>query len=319
MEAEKEMLMIDPASTVEDDEFTILVIDDDEATVDFVKVVFGEDHDVISANSGKSGLNAARKHRPDLILLDVNMPNGNGFDVCQKLKSDERTKHIPVIFMTVMREASYEEKGLEAGAVDYITKPINPAIIRARVRNQLQIKRHLDTLESLSNVDGLTGIANRRRFDEHMAREWRRARRNKLELSVILIDIDYFKAFNDTYGHIHGDECLRQIAQLLSKIPKRPADLVARFGGEEFIAVLPETGLEPAVDIAEAMRQAVEAFDIPHVPKGINGHVTVSCGVATTIPNADDEPNDLIAAADKMLYQVKEQSRNDVRGHRHNK
>ena len=298
------------------EEGCILVIDDDSSIIEFVQIIFGIEQEVLVAGSGAEGLHLAQRRRPDLILLDISMPDMDGLEVCRRLKADQRSENIPVIFLTSRRDPKTEALGLEAGAIDYVAKPINPAIIKARVKNHLKMKRYQDLLENLSNVDGLTGIPNRRRFDEYLAREWRRARRTQKDLSVIIMDIDQFKNFNDVHGHLQGDECLRRVAALFQQTPKRPADLVARFGGEEFVVLLPETGLDPALKMAETIRAAVEELAIPHeTPEGRSA-VTISCGVACITPDAESAPEDLLDAADRMLYQVKNSGRNGVAGMR---
>ena len=219
------------------------------------------------------------------------------------------------------------QRAFDAGAVDYVTKPINKIELLARVRSVLNLKKEMDRrmevtrqleeanlrLQLLSSLDGLTGIANRRHFDEILQKEWRRGLRNIHPLSLILMDIDCFKPYNDNYGHLAGDDCLKQVAQILSNQAKRPGDLVARYGGEEFVMVLPETTVENAVNLAEDLLQAVKAPKIPHAYSRADSIVTLSLGVATTIPDRDSSPEDLIKKADQALYQAKKEGRSRVK------
>jgi PleD family two-component response regulator len=223
---------------------SVLIVDDMVSNIEILSGVLGSEYDVLFATSGKDALDIAHDQTPDLILLDVVMPDMDGYEVCAKLKADEKTRDIPVIFVTAMDQEEDESKGLNAGVIDYITKPVRSSIVKARVRNHLELKRYRDLLKELSTVDGLTGIPNRRRFDEVLESEWRRARRNQTPLSLLLMDIDFFKAYNDHYGHVAGDDCLRQLAKGLAEIVRRPADLVARYGGEEFV-LLSNLGCKP--------------------------------------------------------------------------
>jgi diguanylate cyclase (GGDEF)-like protein len=267
---------------------------------------------LLFATSSEEALQLAATHMPDLILLDVMMPEMNGYAVCARLKSDPTTRSIPVIFVTALEREEDEAKGLEVGAIDYITKPFNPAIVRARVRNHLELKRYRDFLENLATTDGLTGIPNRRQCDEFLLREWRRAIRKQTPLSLIMMDIDFFKDFNDHYGHLAGDDCLRQVAQTLAEGARRPADLVARYGGEEFVSVLPETNLEGARQVAEQLRDKINALQIPHARSPVAGYVTLSLGVATQTPTVGQQPQGIVELADARLYISKESGRNRV-------
>ncbi|MCW8861137.1 MAG: diguanylate cyclase, partial [Rhodospirillales bacterium] len=268
--------------------------------------------DVLFATSGEDGLALVQSERPDLILLDVMMPEMDGYEVIGRLKGEPDLKDIPVIFVTARSEESDEARGLEAGAIDYIIKPISAPIVRMRVRNHLELKRYRDLLQDLSIRDGLTGLPNRRRYDEFMEQEWARARRNETPLSVILMDIDHFKQFNDTYGHAAGDACLQKVGAALKEAVRRPTDLVARYGGEEFVCVLPDTDSEGATQVAEAVREAVSALGIPHAHSSAADHVTMSLGVATMIPQGEVPPGIIAEKADVYLYEAKEAGRNRV-------
>ena len=222
----------------------------------------------------------------------------------------------PVIFITALGEEEDETKGLALGAVDYIIKPLKPAIVRARVRTHLDLKRKTDQLETLVCLDGLTGIPNRRGFDEVLTREWNQAARNREMLSCILLDVDFFKKYNDLYGHAAGDACLRKIALALTTCLKRPADYVARYGGEEFAAILPGTDAQGALYVAEEMRAGVCALGIEHADSIVAGHVTLSLGVATMTPQPDLPMLSLVQAADTALYGAKSSGRNVCRAAR---
>jgi len=252
---------------------------------------------------------------PDLILLDIMMPEMDGYEACRNLKENEQTKDIPVIFITAMKEEGNEVKGFDLGAVDYITKPFQAAIVMARVKTQLKMKWQADMLRQMASIDGLTEIPNRQKFEEVFDREWNRAVRNKVPLSVLLMDIDFFKQYNDAYGHGRGDKCLKEVAQALAGTIRRPGDFVARYGGEEFIAVLPETDIPGAMTIAETMRSNVELLKILHAQSVPLDFVTISIGVSSVFPSggfSDAALVSVVAAADEMLYKAKAAGRNQV-------
>ncbi|MEZ4526896.1 MAG: PleD family two-component system response regulator [Desulfobacterales bacterium] len=290
----------------------ILIVDDEPANIKILGSALKEEYQISFATGGEQALKIAGSDT-DLILLDIMMQDMNGYEVCRKLKGSSKTRNIPVIFITTMSNEEDETRGLEAGAVDYITKPFSMAIVKARVRTHLELKRHRDMLEHLSSLDGLTGIPNRRRFDEFLEQEWRRGMRDASRLSLIMIDIDYFKSFNDTYGHCAGDDCLRKVAKTLAESVGRPSDLVARYGGEEFAAVLPKTDREGAVFVAEIMRRKIESLDIPHRLSRTAGHVTVSIGTATIIPAPGTDLSALINCSDCALYEAKHSGRNQLK------
>ncbi len=291
---------------------SVLIVDDMVSNIEILSGVLGTEYEVLFATSGKDALDVVYDQAPDLILLDVIMPDMDGYEVCAKLKADERTRDIPVIFVTAMDQEEDESKGLNAGVIDYITKPFRSSIVKARVRNHLELKRYRDLLKELSTVDGLTGIPNRRRFDEVLESEWRRARRNQTPLSLLLMDIDFFKAYNDHYGHLAGDDCLRQLARGLAEIVRRPADLVARYGGEEFVLLLPDTDADGAIWVANRVQDKIKHLNIPHSHSAVADYVTFSIGVATLVPADDQTLFDLIQCADKLLYTAKQNGRNCV-------
>lgn len=290
----------------------ILMVDDIAANIKILSAILKHEHDILVATNGNDALEIALVEQPDVILLDVMMPDMDGYEVCTRLKADVRTRDIPVIFISAMNEVEDEARGLEAGGLDYITKPINPAIVKARVRIHLELKRQRDLLQRISMIDGLTGIANRRRFDEALEREWRRCHRSGSHLSLILVDVDFFKNYNDHYGHLAGDECLKKVAVAMADQIRRAADLVARFGGEEFACLLPDTGAEAAHAMAMRLREAVSNLGIVHAQSAAADHVTISLGVATMVPDGDDLAARLIDQADRGLYYAKQNGRNQI-------
>lgn len=291
----------------------VLVVDDQDVLLQSMVALFGGDHDVALATRGEQVLPLAIQQQPDLILLDVVMPDVSGYDVCRRLKAHPQTRDIPVIFLTGMSDAGSEALGFGLGAVDFIAKPFHAEVVRARVRTHLTLKRQRDLLRSWVFVDGLTGIANRRHFDERLQTEWGRAERTGKPLSLLLVDVDRFKNFNDRLGHQAGDDCLRLVARAVTAAIRRPGDLAARYGGEEFVCLLPDTDEAGAVSLAEAVRQRVPAevaaagLREPAWPR-----VTVSIGVAT-VPDAHHRSAaDLLFQADHNLYRAKAGGRDAV-------
>ncbi|MFH1955090.1 MAG: diguanylate cyclase [Pseudomonadota bacterium] len=299
----------------EKDKQKILIADDERFNLNILVDILKPDYKVIVAKDGKQALKRAESNPPDLILLDIMMPEMDGYEVCKNLKENEQTKDIPVIFITAMKEAGDEARGFDLGAVDYITKPFQAAIVMARVKAQLKMKWQADMLRQMASIDGLTEIPNRQKFEEVFDREWNRAVRNKVPLSVLLMDIDFFKQYNDAYGHGRGDNCLKEVAQALAGTIRRPGDFVARYGGEEFIAVLPETDIPGAMTIAETMRSNVELLKILHAQSVPLDFVTISIGVSSVFPSggfSDAALVSVVAAADEMLYKAKAAGRNQV-------
>lgn len=293
---------------------TVLIVDDEPINIKALQTVLGDEHNLLFATSGEMALEMANAlPQPDLILMDIVMPGLDGFEVCAKLKKDEKTRHIPVVFLTAKWETSEEARGLELGAVDYIRKPFSPPIIRARIRNHLDLKKIRDMLENLSTLDGLTNVPNRRRFDEVFVHEWNRAARKQTQLSLLFIDIDHFKNYNDLYGHLTGDDCLKAVARVLQSSLGRTSDFLARFGGEEFVILLPDTNEHGCRHLGESIRQAVEALHIEHRDSPVADHVTVSIGAVTcTNVSLCDRPL-LLEHADRLLYKAKDEGRNCVR------
>ncbi|MDA3949885.1 MAG: diguanylate cyclase [Spirochaeta sp.] len=298
----------------EADKQTVLIVDDEPGNVQAVANLLKDECRIQVANNGEKAISiASGTKKPDLILLDVLMPGIDGYEVCKQLKEKSETSTIPIIFVTARDTVSDEEKGFLLGALDYISKPFHPALVRARVRTHLSLKRKTDLLEQISMLDGLTGIPNRRSFDEQIEKESRRTRRGGQSLSVVIMDIDLFKQFNDNYGHGLGDQCLQKVARALENVAERSGDVVARYGGEEFVAVLPATDAEGAAAMAEKFRVSVEALAVPHEYSSVTNVVTLSLGVATVSPGAgndDDAVTKLLKRADEALYAAKKAGRN---------
>jgi diguanylate cyclase (GGDEF)-like protein len=292
----------------------LLIVDDQPINIQTLYQVFAKDHQVFMATNGEQALAACRDKQPDLLLLDVVMPGMDGYEVCAQLKRDDSTCHIPVIFVTAHNNADDETRGLEVGAVDFISKPINPAVVRARVKTHLTLKFQSDLLRQMAFVDGLTGVFNRRFFDERLDAEWRRAERNSSSLGLVLIDVDYFKRFNDRYGHQVGDDCLKQVASCLKSQLRRGGDMVARYGGEEFACILPETEFDGAMAMAAQLERAIRALAIPHADSDVSRSVTISVGVAGKNGDTIGGPAGLLALADAQLYQAKHGGRGQTRG-----
>lgn len=293
-----------------DDRPTILVVDDERLNRNALAEMLGVEYRVLLAKDGPGALAHAQREAAQLllILLDVSMPGMSGYDVLGALRADERTAGIAVIFITGQSDDAAEEYGLNLGAADYVSKPIRPAIVRVRVRNQIHLALQKRALERLAQIDGLTGLANRRHFDAQFDRAWRRCERAGIPLGLALVDIDHFKQYNDRYGHLQGDEALRTVAQTLQAHARRPDDLAARIGGEEFTLLMP--GDELLVQRIEDFRQAVVAQAIPHADSSTGPTLTVSCGLVVAHQLDRITPTDLLQKADTLLYTAKFQGRN---------
>ncbi len=291
---------------------TVLVVDDTTINLQILIELLSDEFEVVFATSGTEALAVASEVLPDLVLLDIQMPEMDGYAVMKAFKADPVLQEIPVIFITAMSQQEDEIYGLELGAVDYISKPFNPTITRLRVRNQMELKRLRDVQTTLALLDGLTGLPNRRAHDQCLNREWHRALRNRTKLSMIMIDIDYFKNYNDKHGHLEGDDCLIKVATTLAASAGRAGDFVARYGGEEFACILPETNEEGAYITAERMRHAIEQLDIRHGASATAPYVTVSLGCATIGPIQESGQELITAMADRMLYKAKHAGRNRV-------
>ena len=296
-----------------DEASRILIVDDERYNINVLTDFLRDDYKIMAAKTGEQALTAAQgPNQPDLILLDILMPGMDGYEVCKNLKTESSTMHIPVIFVTALDASDDEARGFELGAVDYITKPFKPVIVKARVRTHIQLKRKTDLLDRMALLDGLTEIPNRRSFDTTLQQEISRAARNGSFLSLILMDIDFFKKYNDQYGHASGDACLRRVAMAIKEVMKRASDFVARYGGEEFVMILPGTDTKGAIHVAEEVRRAVAELKIQHAASDVAEHVSLSLGVATVLGDRSISPVDLIEKADVSLYQAKANGRNQV-------
>ncbi|MES2948304.1 MAG: diguanylate cyclase [Pseudomonadota bacterium] len=296
---------------------TILVVDDTPANLSLMSSLLKDSYKVKVANRGERALEIARSDAPpDLILLDILMPGMDGYEVCRRLKAQAATKDIPIIFLTAMADVENESMGFALGAVDYIAKPFNKTVVKARIRVHMQLKRQSRLLENLVFMDALTEIPNRRALDQTFEQEWARCARTGSPLSYVLIDIDQFKQFNDHYGHGCGDECLVRIAKALHGCVQRPSDCVGRYGGEEFAAILANTDMDDALHVAQNFHARVAALQIPHALSSVTPHVTISIGVATAHPVAGQSLQMLSEAADRMLYEAKSAGKNTTRNQR---
>lgn len=324
-----------------DSQGRILIVDDTPDNLHLLtRMLTRRGYEVRAETTGEMALAAIEQDPPDLILLDICMPQMDGYELCQVLKENTQTRDIPVIFISALDEVLDKLRAFDVGGVDYITKPFRIPEVMARVTIHMTLRRLQQQLheqnellkqqvserriaekalqaanqelQRLANLDGLTQLANRRRFDEYLEQEWRRLAREQLPLSLILCDVDYFKNYNDTYGHQAGDDCLRTIAMVLQASAKRPADVVARYGGEEFALVLPNTPLEGALQVAEDIRIALKRLKLEHQRSQVATVVTLSLGVATVIPSSNWASSSLVAEADRALYQAKSEGRDRI-------
>ena len=283
----------------------LLLVDDQPMNIRVLHQLFRYECDVHMATGGEQAIEVCKALLPDLILLDVVMEGMDGHEVCRRLKADPLTQDIPIIFLSANGEEDDEAIGLELGAVDYIGKPFNPMIVRARVKTHLTLKRQGDYLRSMAMLDGLTGVANRRKLEARLEAAWSQACRDNGPLSLIMIDVDYFKKYNDHYGHQRGDQCLRRLAMALAATLNRPYDLLARYGGEEFACLLPDTDLAGAERVAQKMLAAVAELRIEHLASDVGPQVSLSLGVATVRASARLTPQELLRCADEQLYLAK--------------
>jgi diguanylate cyclase (GGDEF)-like protein len=291
---------------------TILVVDDMTTTLLLLHDLLKDTYEVKIAKSGTKALEILESPNDiDLILLDVEMPDINGYEVCKILKNNETIKNIPIIFITGRTSQEDEEHGLNLGAIDYITKPFNKAIVKLRIKNYLNLKIKNDMLEKLSMYDGLTNIRNRRFFDETFEKTFSEIKRDKKSLAVLMIDIDFFKPYNDNYGHGQGDETLRKVAKALEKTIKRASDFVARYGGEEFVILLKDIKKDGVEAVANNLLNAVRELKITHEFSKIENYVTISIGASFYNSSSDITKLELLLKADETLYNVKNSGRNN--------
>jgi diguanylate cyclase (GGDEF)-like protein len=293
---------------------TILIVDDEVSNIEILSAALEDDYDVCFATSADEVDELLRTVMPDLVLLDILMPGTSGYEICKRIKADSLLADIPVIFTTALGDEGAELEGLALGAIDYITKPITPSIVQARIRNHLEMKRMRDQLATLAVTDALTGLGNRRQLEQSLKRETQRLSLIGGNLSVILLDIDFFKRFNDLYGHASGDRCITQVAATLHRAARRAADVTVRYGGEEFACILPDIEHSEVMNIAETISARICALGIPHGDSDAAPFVTASLGVATAVCSPDIPPEAWVSAADAQLYLAKNAGRNRVIG-----
>ncbi|MCC0179735.1 diguanylate cyclase [Waterburya agarophytonicola K14] len=327
-----------PAKRLPEYQARILAIDDKPDNLELLSAMLtSQGYEVEECDRSILAIELAKTTSPDLILLDVGMPEMDGFSVCQILRGDCHTQDIPILFISAYKEIECKTKAFKLGGNDYITKPFQVEEVLARIENQLKnhyLKAELQAkneqlakeikerqaaeakllelnqkLSKLATVDCLTGVANRYCFEQVLAKEWQRGQREMSTLSLIIADIDYFKYYNDRYGHQAGDDCLQQVAQTILKSVNRPADLVARYGGEEFAIILPQTSGNNALQVAEKIRLQIRDLHIAHSSSLVSDRVSLSLGVAAIIPSSQYTKQELLSTADKALYQAKNQGR----------
>lgn len=292
----------------------ILIVDDEISNIEIMNEALGDDYEVCFATSGEQALEVARLNQPDLVLLDVVMPGMQGFEVCKILKTDPILADIPVIFTTGLGDTEDEVRGLSSGAIDYVTKPIHPVILRNRVHNHVELKRLRDHLAEMAVTDALTGLYNRRKLEGILTDCVKQASETGDWLSVIMLDIDFFKQFNDAYGHLKGDRCIHMVASALKRAAQNASGFSARYGGEEFACVLPRVDFEQALEVAENIRHQVRQLGIPHDASKVSRLVTVSAGVASARGAAALQPVDWTKIADEQLYLAKSAGRDQAKG-----
>lgn len=289
---------------------TVLIVDDENFYCNFLKDIISDEYNVLYTTSGKQTMEIVQSQVIDLILLDIIMPDISGYEICRWLKSNPATQNIPIIFVSIKDNPQDQATGLAMGAIDYIIKDTDVNVIRARIKNQIQLKKQQDMLIQLAYIDKLTELYNRRFFDEFLEKLWLNGLRSKEYISALLIDIDFFKKFNDFYGHLEGDQCLKKVARALKNSLMRPVDIVARYGGEEFVALLPSTTHDGAVIVAKRMQENIKSLQIKHRLSEVSNLLTVSIGIATIRPEWRLEPSALIKRADFGLYKAKNEGRN---------
>ncbi|MCL2182834.1 MAG: diguanylate cyclase [Chitinispirillia bacterium] len=291
--------------------FSVLVVDDETSNIDVLSYILKDKYKLFIAKNGVSAVKIAKDNQPDLILLDIIMPGMDGYETLAQLKESKITNSIPVIFVTGEDSKEHETKGLNLGAADYITKPFHNVIVEARVRTQMMIVEQMRIIERMSITDELTGLPNRRYFNDQLAREWERAIRDTSPVTLIMIDVDNFKSYNDAFGHPQGDALLKAVASVFKRSLKRPADFAARWGGEEFIILLPHTGIDGATEVAERARTGVDALVIP-CEDGTLTSTTISIGVNTEQPVLNLPVAGFVSRADRALYAAKNAGKNRI-------
>jgi diguanylate cyclase (GGDEF)-like protein len=313
---------------------SILIVDDDRAMRLLLRLAMEEEgYTVLEAKDGEQCLAEFIQHRPQMVLLDAVMPGIDGFSCCQQLRQLPEAQDVPILIITVLDDPASVDRAFEAGATDYVTKPIHWPVLCQRVRRLLQAYWSMVQLQAniereraltlqleeanrelmrLATSDGLTGLANRRYFDEVLDREWRRAVRDRLPFSLVLCDVDCFKNYNDTYGHLMGDHCLESVAQILAQSVRRSTDVVARYGGEEFAIIMPNTPIAGSHQIVDIIQERLAEAAIPHSASFVSSVVTLSIGLICTVPALGSTPTAALTKVDKMLYRAKAAGRNQI-------
>jgi diguanylate cyclase (GGDEF)-like protein len=329
MDMGQETIQINQQTVIDINHATLLIVDDHLDNVRSLALLLSHSgYSVRKAISGEMALETIQVSKPDLVLLDIRMPEMSGYEVCERLKANPNTYNIPVIFLSASDNTDDKVQAFAVGGADYVTKPFQAEEVLMRVRHQLTILRQQQQLvaqnqrlqqaeialqqsnlelKRIANTDSLTQIANRRCFDETLTQEWQRHRREQQSLCLILCDIDYFKAFNDRYGHPAGDACLQQVSAAIAGCIKRPADMVARYGGEEFAMLLPNTDQPGAIAVVRAIQEKLQHLRIPHAASAVAEYITLSAGISCLIPTLNSDPQDLVLEADAALYRAKQE------------
>lgn len=295
-------------------ECKILIVDDNSQNIELLISLFEDEYKIAAATDGERAYKiAAGDNPPDLILSDIIMPGMDGYELCNRLKNNPGTKNIPIVFVTAVSEVMDAAKGFAAGAIDFITKPFHPPMVQARVKLHLNLKRKQELLEELAFIDPLTEIPNRRQFDTVLQQELQRAGRSGKGLSVLFMDVDHFKNYNDYYGHGKGDVCLQKIAKTINNTLKRAGDFAARYGGEEFTAVLPYSDREKTMETAGMLMKNIEKMNIPHENSPVADRITISIGIAQVTSEQEITPETIMETADAALYKAKHEGRNTIR------
>lgn len=289
----------------------ILVIDDSLLQAAKLKDILSDEYDVTTARTAEEGFDCACTGDYSLILLDVIMPGMDGFDLLKKLQEEIIIQGVPVIMISSLSDEEHVLLGFTLGAVDYITKPFSPLIVKARVNTHIRLYKYRKQIEQQSRTDQLTGVANRRQYDQYSARKWKEAVRLQLPFSICMFDIDRFKSYNDTFGHPAGDKVIASIAKTISSFLQRSTDFFARYGGEEFVAILVGESSDKVFEYLKNIRQRIEDLHIPHNPS-VSEWVTISIGGVTVVPQAESSYDFYLKLADAMLYDAKGYGRNRV-------
>ena len=291
----------------------VLIIDDSPLELRALSMILQKMYNVLLASNGEEGIVIAQENQVDLVLLDLNMPRMSGFEVLCALKDMQETAHIPVIIVTSSDSSNDEVRGLALGASDFIRKPLD-AVVNFRINMCLQMVSQMKLIERFGLIDGLTGVNNRRSYDQTILVEWATAMRSKEPLGMMMVDVDKFKAFNDRYGHINGDVCLKAISEVMVKTVMRGSDYVFRWGGEEFAILLPSTPIEGVLEVAERVRKSIAETSVKCGDEVT--YVAVSIGAGSTVPPQEKDYSKTLEkfsiSVDSALYKAKANGRNRV-------